>query len=74
MDIYNIKNNICKYLHKAGNQKSQPSLINKTSVLSGKFLNEHPELHKFQDFKFDDNGVYHCKRNKQGIITDITEF
>lgn len=42
--------------------------------VSGKFLNEHPELHKFSDFKFDDNGIYNCGKNKEGIIIDFEEF
>ena len=73
MDIYNMKANIFKYFHKAGNQKSQPSLINKTSVLSGKFLNDHPQIHQFKDFKFTDESLYKCTY-KDNLIIDVEEF
>lgn len=42
--------------------------------VSGKFLNDNPQNHKFRDFIFNDDSIYKCIKDKNGLIIDCTEY
>ena len=42
--------------------------------LSGEFLNKHKELHTFENFWFDEDGVYRCYKDENGLINRFEEY
>ncbi len=54
--------------------KSHKENITEYINVSGEFLNENPELHKFSDFNFNNESIYKCGKNNEGIIIDFEEF
>ena len=42
--------------------------------VSGKFLNDNPTKHKFGDFHFNEESIYKCTKDKDGIIDDCIEY
>lgn len=42
--------------------------------LSGEFLNKHKEMIKFKDVTFNDESIYKCITDSQGIIVEYEEY
>ena len=53
---------------------NNPNKVVEYIKVSGKFLNENPQLHKYPDFKFENDNIYNCGKNKEGIIIDFEEY
>lgn len=68
MNTMNIMNIMNLFKH------NQKEIITEYIKVSGNFLNEHPKLHKYPDFKFKNESTYKCGKNQEGIIIEFEEF